>query len=86
MNPVSSNGTGDIQEDPAIIQERKECSEDLRWAWNNLELMTKYWHEYVAVYQKQVVAHGTDRAKLLDEAVRVTGAPRHRIMVVGMTI
>ncbi len=84
MNPIQGNGTGQPDNSPEAIQERLECSADMDWAMTDPEVQTKYWDQLVAVYQKRVVAHGTDAASMLDEAQRVTGAPRHRIMIVGI--
>ena len=84
MNQVQNNGTVQSEEDPEVVKERLECFADMDWALSDPEVQVKYWDQLVAVYQRKVVAHGINTAKLLDEAQKVTGAPRNRIMVVGI--
>ena len=67
---------------PEAKRERLEGIQDAHWALGDPEVHVKYFNQYVAVYQKQIVAHGEDRNKVLDEAEKVTGLPRNRIVVV----
>lgn len=69
---------------PEAMRERLECMADMDWAMTDPEVRRKYWDQYVAVYQKRILAHGTDAEKVLDEAAKATGVPENRIMVVGI--
>ena len=54
---------------------------DVQWAWRDRDLQEQYPDQFVAVYRRQVVAHGDDYAKVLEEAERVTGQPRDKFAV-----
>ncbi len=69
---------------PEAKQENLECLADMEWAMTDPEVRRKYWDQYVAVYQKRVLAHGPDAEKVRDEAEKVSGVPANRIMVVGI--
>jgi hypothetical protein len=64
-----------------LTEEEMEQVRDMAWAATDAELQDLYPDEYVAVYRRQVVAHGHDLKTLLDEAERITGLPRHKIAV-----
>jgi hypothetical protein len=55
---------------------------DGEWAMNAVELRQTYGGQYVAVYQRQVLASGLNPRAILLEAQRISGAPRNRIAVV----
>lgn len=60
----------------------KRYWEDLNWATDHhSELLPKYANEWVAIYQKKVVAHGTSGEAVENEAERKTGKPEREIPV-----
>jgi hypothetical protein len=57
---------------------------DARWAMETPEVMARYVGEFVVSYRREVVAHGTDAAAVLDEAARVTGRRAEELPLVGV--
>jgi hypothetical protein len=64
--------------------EEFQRQEDVRWARQDLEVLARHCGEFVVPYQRQVVAHGTDAAAVLAEAVRVTGHPVEKLALVSI--
>ena len=58
--------------------------DDVRWAMEAPEVMARYVGEVVVPYRREVVAHGTDAAAVLAEAVRITGRRAEELPLVGM--
>ncbi|MFQ6062938.1 MAG: DUF5678 domain-containing protein [Methanosarcinales archaeon] len=53
--------------------EPKEYFENIDWAYeHHLELQRKYKEQWVAIYNKKVVSHGTDLGKVRKEAIEKT--------------
>jgi hypothetical protein len=67
-----------------ITEEEMEQWRDMDWAINDPEVKRKHEDELVAVYRRQIVAHGQDMKAILDEAERVTGLPRNKIAVTNI--
>ncbi|SRR6266404_5967115 len=65
-------------------EEEMEQVRDMDWALNDPEVNKKYQDELVAVYRRQIVAHGQYMKEVLDEAERVTGLPRNKIAVTNI--
>lgn len=60
----------------------KRYWEDLKWARDHhSELLERYRNEWIAIYNKQVVAHGVSGAAVEQEAERKTGRPESEIPV-----
>ena len=55
--------------------------EDLQWALTDPAIQETYIGEFVGVFERRVVAHGTDEELVLREATRVTGRPTHELAV-----
>ena len=72
MKPESNGGI-------AMTPEELERARDIDWAWREPELQEKYPDQFVAVYRRQVVAHGHNQLKVLEQAEQVTGLPRDKI-------
>ena len=61
----------------------RQAYEDLLWAESNDELEEKYSGELVLIHQHKVLAHGTDRGVLLEEAAR-RGLSREEVVILAM--
>jgi hypothetical protein len=59
----------------------RQMYEDLLWAQTNPEVEAKYLGEIVAVWNKQVVAHGKGEAAVRQQAIAADG-PEHEIVIV----
>jgi hypothetical protein len=46
--------------------------EDIWWATHDQDVLDKYMGEYVVIYDRQVVAHGSDLEQAFREASRTT--------------
>jgi hypothetical protein len=67
-----------------LTEEELEQLRDMRWAATDPELQKKYPDEIVAVYRRQVIAHGDDERTVLEEAARITGLPKNQIAVMAI--
>jgi hypothetical protein len=83
MNEDASNGlvSGFPNLPPKLSAEESEQLGDMIWAATDKHLQELYPDEFVAVYQRQVIAHGDDLAAVYNEAERITGRPRHKIAI-----
>jgi hypothetical protein len=66
---------------PRQSDEEWERVLDAHWAESDPEVQEKYEDKIVAVRNRQIIAFGEDLFKVLEEAERITGLPRHRIAV-----
>jgi hypothetical protein len=64
-----------------LTEEELEQLRDMRWAATDPEVTKKYPDEIVAVYRRQIIAHGDHLNTVLEEASRITGRPKHKIAV-----
>ena len=67
-----------------LSAEEVERGRDIDWAWHDPEVREKYPDQFIAVYHRQVIAHGDELFDVLAEAQRITGQPRHRIAVTSV--
>jgi hypothetical protein len=56
----------------------------MHWARHDADVQTKYMGQFIVPFQRQVVAHGTDLAQVLEEAARVTGRKPGELPVCGI--
>jgi hypothetical protein len=83
MVPDENNGQTRSQEGSSrMTPEEVERWDDIFWAFHDPEVEKKYADEIVAVYRRQILAHGDDRQKVLAEAQRLTGFTREQISLV----
>jgi hypothetical protein len=83
MNKNVNNQQGQYPDLPAnLTEEELEHLRDMCWAVADPEVLEKYPDQIVAVYRRQIIAHGEEEQKVLDEAEKVTGLPRDKIAVV----
>ncbi len=80
-NEVGESFPADLP--PQLTGEEAEVCYDMEWAYNDPEVNELYPDKLVAVYRRKVVAVADDWKTVLDEAVRVTGAPRNHIAVIS---
>jgi hypothetical protein len=86
MGPSERDGPWEkLAELPSrLTEEETQQVADMTWAATDPELQNLYPDEFVAVHQRQIVAHGHDLKIVLDEAERITGLPRHKIAVTSI--
>src|SRR5207253_323747 len=58
-----------------LAAEELQRQEDVHWARQDAEVLTRYRGELVVPYPRQIAAHGTDAAAVLADAARITGRP-----------
>jgi hypothetical protein len=77
-----SNWTNGWQDDPAKVAVVKRMQEDLRWAMEHHDELDRQYHgECVVIWQKQIIAYGTDEGALLNQAAHA-GYPRAELIIV----
>ena len=82
MDPNENDALKEFAELPRkLTEEEREQLADMEWAATDPELQKQYPDEFVAVYQRQVIAHGHDEEAFLEEAQRITGRPKHKIAI-----
>jgi hypothetical protein len=82
MNANEPNGPIQWPERPSkLTEEELEQLRDIRWGATDPEVQKQYPDEFVAVYKRRVIAHGDNELKVLEEAERITGLPRHKIAI-----
>ena len=64
-----------------LTDSEKQIWADIEWADHDEEVQAKYAGQWVALYQRAVVAHGTDRAQVLREAAAVTQRPTEELAI-----
>ena len=72
-----------VQVRPLTAEQRQQL-EDTHWASHDPEIQVKYMGQFVVPFHRQVVAHGTNLAAVLDEAARVTGRKPEELPVCGI--
>jgi hypothetical protein len=82
MDQKPANQVGNNNEPPRkMTPEEIEQYDDMIWAATDPDVQMKYPDEFVAAYRRQIIAHGDDEQKVLEEAAQITGLPKHRIAV-----
>jgi hypothetical protein len=85
MSQNANSAQGPFPEPPKkLTEEELEQLRDMRWAATDPEVTKKYPDEIVAVYRRQIIAHGDHLKTVLEEAERITGLPQHKIAVVSI--
>ena len=80
MNQTTNNG--ELPPRPSrLTPEEVEQLRDMEWAIRDPDVQEKYPDQFVAVYRRQVIAHGDDEEVVLAEAARITGKPKHLIAI-----
>src|SRR5438876_6842909 len=84
MNEDASNGSVRALPNlpPKLNEEELDQARDMTWAATDKHLQELYPDEFVAVYKRQVIAHGHNEAEVWNEAERITGRPRNLIAIV----
>ena len=77
---MSHAGGHPVQSRPMTAGER-QMYEDLLWAQTNRELEEKYLGEIVAVWNKQILAHGKEEAAVREQAMTAGGAEEEIVIV-----
>jgi hypothetical protein len=64
----------------------EECRrhEDAQWASHDPEVMSLYEGQFVVPYDRKIVAHGTDAARVLADAARITGRQADELPLIGV--
>ena len=82
MNPMESNGQkGSPQGSSKLSPEVVALLEDVEWAIQDPDVKQKYADQVVAIYRRQINAHGDDEETVLAEAHRLTGLPKNQIPI-----
>ncbi len=82
-NELRSHPANAWMHDPAKVAVVRQRQEDLDWAMaHSHELSQQYPGDYLVVCRKQVVAHGTDGPRVLQQA-SAAGSPREELVFVA---
>ena len=82
-NPSSTNSLNAWMDDPGTVDMVRQMQEDFAWALeHHRELEQQYPGESVVVWQKQVIAHGSDAEELLD-MLETQGYAERELVVLG---
>ncbi len=54
---------------------------DIEWAEHNEEVRAKYAGQWIAIYERVVVAHGADREQVLRQGAEIVQRPQEELAV-----
>src|SRR6266436_4020369 len=81
VNVIMATTEGIHAEGIPLTEAEKNTWADIEWADHNDEVQANYAGQWVALYRRSVVAHGTDREQVLAEGIAATQRPKEELTI-----